>query len=128
SGDADALLPLAPVELGALAGVIAQRHEDGCCRCEQSVFTRGRGKLRQPRAEDEPALHVPRDEPVVLERHGEAMRRRAGEMSARDELREGHGSRLESAENERGFVKYADSARVVHKAILPSQFMRRKLE
>ena len=119
---------LAPVELGALAGVIAQGDEHRRRRGEQPIFTCCRREFGQPGPQDEPPLHIPRDEPVVLECHGEAMRRRAGEMSARNELREGHGSRFESAENERGFVKYADSARVVHKAILPSQLMRRKLE
>jgi len=43
-----------------------------------------------------------------------------------NELRQRRWPRLQRAQNYRGLVKNADSARVVHKLILPSQSLRRK--
>ena len=73
--------------------------------------------------EHEPALHVAGHEPVVLERDGEPVGGRAGEAGAGDQAGERGGPGLEGGEHEGGLVEDADSARVVHMAILPSQIM-----
>ncbi len=125
-GDADALVALAPVELGGLAGVVAQGREHRPGGGEQPVLARGRGELGEPRAEDEPALHVAADEAVVLQRDGEPVRGRPGQAGGGDELGQGGRPRLEGAEDHGGLVEHADSATLVHEAILPSHVMRRK--
>ena len=78
-GDADALVALAAEELGALAGVVAQGAEDRAGRGEQPVLAGGGGELAEPRAEHEAALHVARDQAVVLEGDGQPVGRRAGQ-------------------------------------------------
>ena len=78
-GDADALVALAAEELGALAGEVAQGAEHRPGGGEQAVLAGRRGQLAEPRAEHEPALHVARDQPVVLERDGEPVGRGAGQ-------------------------------------------------
>ena len=127
-GDADALVTLAAVELRALAGVVAQRGEHGAGGGEQAVLAGGRRELREARSEHEPALHVARDQAVVLERHGQPVGRRASKMGGGDELRERGRPGLESAENGCGLVQHADSARVVHRSILASRRLRCKYD
>ena len=63
---------------------------------------------RPPRAEHEAALHVARDEAVVLEGDGEAVGRGSGQTGGTDELREGGRSGLQRAEHRRCLVEYAD--------------------
>src|SRR5665647_3058991 len=76
--------------------------------------------------EHESTLHVTCHKAVVLEGYREAMRRRAGEPGGADELGQGRGPGFERAQNDGGLVQNADSARVVHHMILPSQSLRRK--
>ena len=123
-GDADALLALAAVELARLAGRIAQRGEHRPGGGQQTVLAGGRRELAEPRAEDESALQVAGHEPVVLERGGESVGRRAGEAGGLHQPRQGEGSGLEGTEHGGRFVEDADSARVVHVLILPSQHPR----
>ena len=73
--------------------------------------------------EHEAALHVARDQAVVLEGDGEPVGGRPGQSGAGDQPGEGGRSGLEGGEHEGGLVENADSARVVHMAILPSQIM-----
>src|SRR5450631_1638592 len=54
------------------------------------------------------------------------MRGRTGQSGGTDQLRQGRWPGLEGPQNDRSLVKNADSARVVHKLILPSQSLRRK--
>ena len=71
------MLALAAEQLGALVGVVAQRAEHRAGGREQAVLAGGGGELAEPRAEDEAALQVAGDQPVVLERDGEAVGRGA---------------------------------------------------
>ena len=64
---------------------------------------------------------------MVLEGNGETMRGRTSQSGGADELCQGRRPGLEGAQNDRGLVKNSDSARVVHKLILPSQSLRRKV-
>ena len=80
-------------------------------------------ELGEPRAEHEAALHVAGDQPVVLEGHGQAVRGRSGQPGAGDQAGQGGRAGLQRREHEGGLVEDADSARVVHMAILPSQIM-----
>jgi hypothetical protein len=60
---------------------------------------------------------------VVLEGHGEAVGGRSGQSGPGHETGQRGWSGLECSEHQGGFVENADSARVVHMAILPSQIM-----
>ena len=77
--DADAVLALAPPQLGRLAGDVAQPGQDRAGGGEQPVLAGGRAQLGEPGAEDEAALHVAGDEPVVLEGHREPVGRGPGQ-------------------------------------------------
>ena len=118
--DADPVVALAAEQLGALVGVVAQGSEDRPGRGEQAVLAGGRGELAEPRAEDEAALQVAGDQPVVLERHGQPVGRRAGQAGGGDELGEGRRAGLERAQHDGRLVENADSTSVVHALILPS--------
>ena len=109
-GDADPLVALAAVQLGALAGVVAQRGEHRAGGGQQAVLAGGRGELGQPRPEDEPALQVAGDQAVVLERHGEPVRGGPGQPGGGDELGQGRRAGLQRAEHDRGLVENADAA------------------
>ena len=122
-GDADAVLALAAPQLGGLAGDVAQPGQDRSGGGQQAVLAGGGGQLGEPGAEHEPALHVARHQPVVLECHGEPVGGRPGQPGAGHQTGEGGRSCLEGGEHEGGLVENADSARVVHMAILPSQIM-----
>ena len=78
-GNADPAVALPAIELRALAGDVAQPGQHRSGRLEQAVLAGGGGELAQPGAEHEAALQVARDEPVVLERGGEPVGRRAGQ-------------------------------------------------
>src|SRR5690606_40267470 len=93
---------------------------------EEPVLARGGGQPARGRAEDEPALHVTRDETVELEGDGQPVSGRPRQMGRGDELGEGGWTSLKGAENRGGLVKDADSARVVHVAILTSHSLRCK--
>ena len=67
--DADAVVALAPPQLGGLAGDVAQPCEHRARGGQQPVLT-GRGaQLGQTGAEDEAALHVTRHQAVVRRWH-----------------------------------------------------------
>ena len=121
---ADVALPA--VQLRALSGQVTQLDEHRLGEREQPVFSGGRGQLGDPRSEHEPALHVPGEQPVMLERDGDAVGGRPGQAGGADELREGGGTALHGGENRNGFVQHADAASIVHVLILPSQIVRRK--
>jgi len=107
-------------------GVVPQGAQDGPCSSEKAVLACGCGKLAEAGAQDETALHVARDQAVVLEGNGEAVRGRSGQPGGTDELRQGRWAGFKGAQYDCGLVKHADSARVVHRLILPSQSLRRK--
>jgi len=122
----DALVALATEELSALVGVVAQSTKDGTGGRQEAVLACGCGKLAEAGAKDEASLHVTRHEAMVLEGNGEAMRGRTGQSGGADELGQGRWPGFECSQNGRSLVKNADSARVVHNLILPSQSLRRK--
>jgi hypothetical protein len=66
------------------------------------------------------------DQPVVLQRDGEAVSGRPGQPGRLHELGQGGGPGFEGVQDEHRFVKYAHSARVVHASILPSRNLRCK--
>lgn len=125
-GHADAVLALAPEELGGFAGDVAQPGQHRTGGSQQPVLTGRGGQLAQAGAEHEPALHVASHQPVVLERDGEPVSRRPGQSRRRHESGQGRRSGLECGQNESCFVENADSARVVHETILPSRIVERK--
>ena len=77
-----------------------------------------------PRAEDEPALHVPREEPVVLKGDRDTVRSGTGQPGRRHELGERRGTALHGGQHGDGLVEDAHAARVIHILILPSQIPR----
>ncbi|GGU98824.1 hypothetical protein GCM10010245_01130 [Streptomyces spectabilis] len=97
-------------------------------RGEQAVLARRRGQFGQARAEDEPALHVPGHHPVVLQGHGETVRRGSCEPGGRDQSREGGRTGLQSAQDKGRLVQNAYAARVVHETILASHSVKRKFK
>ena len=124
-GDADPEVALAAIQLGRLAGDVAQAGQHGSGRREQPVLASGRGQLAESRAEHEPALDIAADEAMMFEGDRESMGRRAGQPGGRHEAGERCWSRFECGQHERGFVENADSARVVHVLILPYRIVRR---
>ena len=62
----------------------------------------------------------------MLKGHGESMRRRTGEPGGANELGQCRWPGFERTQNDGRLVKNADSARVAHSMILPSQSLRRK--
>ncbi len=76
--DADPVLTLAPPQLGGLAGDVPQPCQDGPGRGEQAVLAGSGAELGEPGTEDEAALHVAGDEPVVLEGDREPVGGRPG--------------------------------------------------
>src|SRR3954463_3600575 len=102
------------------------RGEPGLARLEQPVLAGGGRELAQPRAEDEPALQIAGDQAVVLQGGGQAVRGRPREPRRGHQGGQAGGPRLEGTENDGGLVQDANSARVVHVPILPSQAPRRK--
>ena len=126
-GDADAVVALAAPQLRRLAGDVAQAREHRSGRGQQAVLAGGDRELGQARAQHEASLQVAGDEPVVLERDGEPVRRRAREARGGDQSGEGRRSGLERSQHEGGLVEHPDAAGGVHMAILPSQIMGRKL-
>ncbi len=121
---APAAAPGKAVELGALPGDVAQLDQDRLGDGEQPVLACRRGELGDPRAEDEPALHVPREQPVVLKGDRDPVRGGAGQPGRRDQLGERGGAALHGGQHGNGLVQHADAARVVHVLILPSQNVR----
>ena len=117
---------LPAVELGALARHVAQVGEYRSRRGQQAVLAGRRGELREPRTEDEPALHVPRHHPVVFQSHGEAVGRGSCEPGRRDQPGEGGRTGLQCAQYQSCLVENADAARVVHETILASHTVKRK--
>lgn len=93
-GDADADLALATVQLGGFAGVITQGDEDGLGGRDERIATRGGGELLHSRAENETALHIPGDKPVIFQGDGEPVGGGAGESGSCDELCERLGARF----------------------------------
>ncbi len=124
-GDADPCVRLPAVQLGALAGHVAQVAEDRLGHRQQPVLPRGRGQLGDPGPQDEAALGVTGHEPVMLQRDGDPVRGRPRQARRADELGERSGAGLHGAQHGNGLVQYADSARVVHVLILPSRYSRR---
>ena len=118
-----AVFALAAPQLSRLASDVTQACEHGAGGGKEAVLTGRRRELGQPRPEDEAALHVARHEAVVLKGDGEAVSSGSGESGAGDQAGQSGGSGLEGREHEGGLVEHADSTRVVHMAILPSQIM-----
>jgi hypothetical protein len=89
--------------------VVSQGPEDRPGGGEETVLAGSGCELGEARAEHEAALHVARDEAVVLERDGEAVRRRPGKAGRTDELGEGRRTRLEGAQDGGRLVENPDS-------------------
>ena len=119
-------VPLPAEHLGGLAGDVAEPGQHRTGGGQQPVLAGGRGQLAESRTEDESALQVPADQPVVLQSDGESMGGGSGESGRRHQSGQRGRSGLQCAEHESGFVQDADAARVVHALILPSRMLERK--
>ena len=75
----------------------------------------------EPGPEDEASLHVAGHQPVVLERHCEAVGGRSGRPCRRPRPARVAGPASRAAEHESGLVEHADARSVVHMPILSSQ-------
>ena len=124
--DAHPHVALSPVELGALAGRVTQLCEHRTADRDQAILTAGRRELRESRAEHESALTVAGHQPVSFERNREPVRRRSRQAGQRDQAGEGGRAGLESGKYGNRLVQNANTARLVHVLILPSQHARRK--
>ena len=121
------IVALPAEHLGGLAGDVAQPGQHRPGGRQQPVLAGGRGQLAEPRAEHEPALQVPADQPMMFEGDREPMGGRSGESGRRRPDRPAwSGPVSECAEHQGGFVEHADTARVVHALILPSRMLERK--
>ena len=122
-GDADAVVALAAPQLGGLAGDVAQPRQHRAGGGQQPVLAGGGAELGQPGSEHEAALHVAGHQPVVLQRHREAVGGGSGQAGGGHETGQRGRSGLQGREHEGGFVEDADSARVVHTLIMPSRIL-----
>ena len=95
---------------------------------EQSVLPGRRGELGDPGAEDEPALDVTGEQAVMLQCDGDTVGSRPGQARCLNELSQRGRAALSGGKYANGLIQYADSARVVHVLILPSQHLRCKLK
>ena len=95
------------VELGALPGRVPELDQHRLGDGEQPVLAGRRGELGDPGAEDEPALHVPGQQPVVLEGDRYAVRGGAREPGRGDQLGEGGRAALDGGQDGHGFVQHA---------------------
>ena len=120
------VVTLAPEHLSRFAGDVPQPREDRPGRGQQPVLPGRRRQLAQPRTENESALKVTRDEAMMLQCHRKPVSRWSGQTGRRDQSSEGGWSGLQGAQHEGGFVKDADTARVVHALILPSRMLECK--
>ena len=71
-------------------------------------------------------MQVAADQTVVLQGHREPVGGRPGQSGRGHQTGERGRTGLEGAQHERGFVQYADPARVVHALILPSRMLECK--
>jgi hypothetical protein len=102
--DADPDVGLAPVELGALPGVIPQPDQHRLGDHQQPVLAGRRGQLGDPGAEYEPARLVPGDQPVVLERDRDPVHGRPRQPRGRHELGQRRGAALHGTQHGNGLV------------------------
>jgi hypothetical protein len=72
-------------KLRRLTRDVAKARQDGPGGGEQAVFTGSRRELTQAWAQGEAALHVTRDQSVVLERDSKSVSRRARKTRGCDE-------------------------------------------
>ena len=122
------ILALPAEHLRGLAGDVAEPGQHRSGGGQQPVLTGGRGQLAEPGTEDEPALQIAADQPMMLQGDGEPMGGRTGQSGGRHEAGQGGRSGLQGAEHQGGFVEDADTARVVHALILPSRMLECKSE
>lgn len=125
-GNAYAPVALAPENLGALACGVPELHQHWACGSDQAVLACGGRQLNEPAAEDEPALDVTADQPVVDQCQGKPVDGGPGESRGRHKLRQGGGSGLKCVKHMGRFINDTDSTRIVHVMILPSQYLRCK--
>ena len=118
------MVSLPAEQLCALPGGLPQPRQHRACGRQQAVFARRSGELAETRAEDEPAVQIARDHPVVLQGHCEPVSGGSSQTGGADQVRQRGGSRLEGRKHQGSLVEDADSTRVVHEPILPSQHAR----
>ena len=99
------------VELGALPGHVPELDQHRLGDGEQPVLARRRGELGDPRAEHEPALHVPGEQPVPLEGDRDTVGGGPRQPGRLDQLGEGGRAALGGGQHANGFVQHADTAR-----------------
>jgi hypothetical protein len=125
-GHADPPVALAAEDLGALAGGIAQLHQHRAGGGDQTVLARGGRQLNQAAAEDETALDVAADQPVVHQGQGQPVDGGPGQSRGRHQLRQRGGPGLKRVKHMGRFINDTDSTRIVHVMILPSHYLRCK--
>jgi hypothetical protein len=92
----------------------------------ERVVTIEAGKLRQPRADREPAIAIALDKPMHLKRNGQPIGSGSREPAARHQLGERCRAVSEAIEDDYCLVKHANAATLCHIAILPYQYVRCK--
>ena len=125
-GHADPVVALPAEHLSRLAGDVAQPGQHRSGGGQQPVLTGGRGQLAEPRSEDEAALQIAADQPMVLEGHRQPVGGRPGQPGRGHQSGQRGRSGLQGAQHQGGFVQHADTARVVHALILPSRMLECK--
>ena len=113
-------------QLRRLARAVTESLEDGLRSSHQSILPHGGGELKEPAPKDERAARIAADEVMVFERKAEAVNGRPGEVGCGDEFGKSGWPFFQGGENGRGLVNDADSATIVHKAILASRIVRHK--
>jgi hypothetical protein len=125
-GNADPPVALAAENLGTLSCGVPELHQDRSRGSDQAVLACGGRQLNEPAAEDEPALDVTADQPVVDQRQGQPVDGGPGEPRGGHQLRQGGGPGLQCVKHMGRFINDTDSTRIVHVMILPSQYLRCK--
>jgi 3-isopropylmalate/(R)-2-methylmalate dehydratase large subunit len=125
-GDTHPNVALSPVELRALPRCVAQFGQNGAGHCDEAVLATGGRELGKSGAEHESAFAVAGHEAVSFEGDREAVGGRPRETGERDETCQRCRTRLEGGKYGYRLVQNANTARLVHVLILPSQYARRK--
>jgi hypothetical protein len=97
-------------DLRALARGVAQGEQYRTGRGDQTVLAGGRSQLDQPAAQDEPALDVAADQPVVDQGQRQAVDSRPGKPGGSHQLGQSCGPGLQCIQHHGCFIDDSDPA------------------